>query len=176
MPNHIANEVVFTGLTDDLRERLLAKLCNAKGDPDFAILLPPPLNSWPGSVSVLHEKAFPDNHLDWCRKNWSTKWNAYQVRQNEVDGDRLVLRFNTAWRAPMGWFVAIFNTFEISFEYRYLDEGSNRGRLGFFNWDRLDDMGGEAWSERDADDEMNRYLHVLRWGDAADEIMAETEE
>jgi Ferredoxin-like domain in Api92-like protein len=177
MPNHVANEVIFTGLTEDLRAQLLMKLCKADGTPDFSILLPPPLNSWPGSVGARHEKAFPHNDLDWNTKNWSTKWNAYRVEKAENEGDRLVLRFNTAWRAPMGWFLAIFNTFKIDFEYRYLDEGASRGRIGEFCWANLDDwLNREAWSERDVDDEMNRYLHVLRWGDAADEIMRSAEE
>ena len=88
-----------------------------------------------------------------------------------MDGNTLTLRFDTAWSAPRGWLCAVFNTIKAGFEYNYLSEGETRGHAGFFNWARLDDMGGEAWGERDADDALNRHLHVLLWGDDADEIM-----
>ena len=35
MPNHVANEVIFRGLTPEKKTEILSKLINAKGDVDF---------------------------------------------------------------------------------------------------------------------------------------------
>ncbi len=103
------------------------------------------------------------------RKNWGTKWGAYDVLPVENDGNHLILRFKTAWSPPRGWLVAIFNKFKLSFYYHYLSEGEARGHVGHFDWQALDDLarGHFAWNEKDAPDELNCHLHVLLWGDAA---------
>lgn len=175
MPNHVVNEIIFEGLKAGQAADLLAGLCDAEQNADFSILLPPPLNSWPGSVGTKHEKAFPTNHLDWCRQNWGTKWGAYSSKPTEITETTLILRFQTAWSPPRGWLLAIFNRFKLSFRYNWLDEGESRGHAGYFDYPALDDLTfrKEAWGEQEADDALDRHLHMLRWGDAADEIMAE---
>lgn len=165
MPNHVINEIIIRDLDPFRMSEILAAVCNGDGIVDFEVLLPPPLNSWPGSVRAKHEKAFKTTHLDWATQNWGTKWNAYgTLRTPEVAGDVLTLRFDTAWRPPYGWLVAIFNKFRLSFTYNYLSEGEMRAKSGSFNYARLDDMGREAWSEEEATDEVHRHLHLLRWG------------
>lgn len=175
MPNHVVNEVIFADLTSERKAELLANLCDGEFRTDFSILLPPPLNSWPGSVSVKHEQAFPETHLNWCTKNWGTKWGAYSHKPTEIGDDHLILRFETAWGPPRGWLVAIFNRFQQSFRYNWLSEGESRGWACFFDYDALDDPTHrkQAWAENEADDTLDRHLHVLQWGDAADEIMVE---
>jgi len=166
MPNHVINELSFEG--DVLYLNRIELMTTRKGIIDFSILLPPPLNSWPGSVGEKH-KVFPTNHLDWCSKNWSTKWNAYGHDEGYksllfVPGT-LTLTFKTAWSPPYGWMLAVFNHFEASFRYGWLSEGQERAMRGAFNfaalqgWPTLD-----AWVECPATDDEHRHLHKLLWG------------
>lgn len=173
MPNHVLNELVFKGDAAD-QKRVLDSLCNDKGEVDFAILVQTPANVWLGNVSKKHEK-LGQSGLDWSRENWGTKWNAYRQTPPEQTEDRIILRFNTAWSPPYPWLVAVFNTLKVSFDHNWLDEGSQRGRCGRWNYDELKSSGlNDPWNETDADDDENRRLHELMWGvEAAREILAE---
>jgi len=165
MPNHITNKILFTGLTPDTKARLLEKLLNAEGKVDFAVLLPMPLNIWQGSVSQKHEQAFKaGNGLDWARVNWGTKWGAYDQKPVEQTEDSVTLVFDTAWSPPRGWLVAIFNLFEISFEYHWLDEGESHGHSGHFKIDPDNKWDIYDWDEVPCSDEMQKHLHLLKWG------------
>lgn len=170
MPNHVINEVIFRNIDAETRATLLANIKNVAGEIDFEILMPAPLNIWCGGVSTRHS-VFPGNHLDWARANWGTKWNAYgldeggkykSILQTE---DSLTLTFQTAWRPPYGWLIAIFNRFKINFEHNWLDEGAARGNSGKFDYAALDDrLQNDPWKEEEASDEMHRHLHTLLWG------------
>jgi hypothetical protein len=165
MPNHVVNELIFRGTDRATQALILSKLCNDRGEVDFEILVPSPINIWLGSVGRIHTDTFPDTHLDWARKNWGTKWNAYSQKPTEQTEDTLTLRFETAWRPPYGWLVAIFNTFKCSFEHNWFSEGEDRGRAGKWNYAGLDDLDGlSSWEETDADDDLQKHLHVLQWG------------
>lgn len=165
MPNHVVNEIIFTDITADQRRDILSSVLDADGNIDFEVLVPSPLNIWKGSVSVLHEKAFPGTHLDWARENWGTKWNAYQQKPIEAGTDSLRLVFSTAWRPPYGWIIALFNRFGLPFDHNWLDEGAAVGRCGKFIPGNLDDrLAGQPWSERDATPDEHKRLHVLQWG------------
>ncbi len=164
MPNHVLNEVIFRGLTAEQQDAIVAAVSGPGGKIDFEALVPSPLNIWPGSVGTKHEKAFPDTHLDWARKNWGTKWNAYGARTVTREGPTLTLVFETAWAPPYGWLVAIFNAFKIDFEHNWLSEGRDRTVRGVWNYARLDDMGGEAWDETEADEATHRRIHKMHWG------------
>lgn len=161
MPNNVAVEVIFRNVDQVAQGRILAVACNAKGEIDFEVLLPIPLNCWRGGVSQRHEKTFPDNALNWCTKNWSTKWGAYQNPTVERDENSLTFRFTTAWRPPMGWIIALYNKLRLPLEYNWLSEGATRGHSGSFSG--LEDDFDE-WQESECDDEMQKHLHVLRWG------------
>lgn len=163
MPNHVVNEIIFR-VDAEKQSAIVSKLCRPDGTVDFELLVPSPINIWPGSVAEVHEKTFPDTHLDWARKNWGTKWNAYSQKPIERTDEALILRFETAWRPPYGWLVAVFNTFKISFEHNWMSEGDSQGVCGVWNYARLDDFGGEAWKETKAEGEMQRHLHKLQWG------------
>lgn len=165
MPNHVVNEIIFRGVDRAKQDEILAVACGSKGEVDFEVLLPIPLNVWRGSVGTRHEKALQQTGLDWQRLNWGTKWNAYSQKPIERTDDTLTLIFETAWRPPYGWLVAMFNRFHLSFDHNWLDEGAERGVCGRFNADFIDDdMRGEPWGEKPADDDMQKHLHKLRLG------------
>lgn len=168
MPKDVINEVIFRNVSPEQRAAILAKVGGEKSPVDFEVLLPLPLNVWWGSVGTKHEKRFPGNALDWCRENWSTKWNAYGISEGgryesvaQTD-DTLTLTFQTAWGPPMGWLVALFNTLRLPFEYRFLSEGSDTGGRGTFAPD--DGSMGDKWDETETDEALTRHLHKLLWG------------
>ena len=99
MPNHVTNELIFRGVNEATRQDILSKAVNAKGNVDFEILLPIPLNAWQFSSGIRHEKAFKLVALDWCSANWGTKWNAYDVAVSESPKE-LFYRLDTAWDTP----------------------------------------------------------------------------
>jgi hypothetical protein len=172
MANDVINEIIFRNVDQDARNRILEKVRNADGEIDFEILLPRPLNIWCGDVSSKHNKAFPGTGLDWSTTNWGTKWNAYgldkEYKSIEEGDDSLTLRFQTAWSPPMGWIVALFNFFKLPFEHNYLTEGSDRGVSANFDFAALSWFRSgyyrEAWSERPADDELQKHIHKMLWG------------
>lgn len=161
MPNHIINEIIFDRPHSD-HEAILASIVNSEGVVDFGLLVPMPLNVWPGSASQKHEQAFGKANigLDWACSHWGTNRNAYSMQPIEADRHRLVVRFETAWSPPYPWLVALFNSHG-EFRHNWLDEGAPRGRTGrFFTSERW----GPDWSEDDADDALHRHLHKLHWG------------
>lgn len=165
MPNHVVNELIFRNVDAAKQAEILANVCNAKGEVDFGILVPAPLNMWWGSVGTRHEKAFRRTHLEWARENWGTKWNAYSQKPIEQADDTLTLVFETAWAPPYPWLAAVFNRFVLSFDHNWFDEGAERGVSGVFNAQfHSDDMKGEPWREEPATDEMQRHLHKLHYG------------
>lgn len=175
MPNHVSNEVVFDGISEAQAEMILDLVRNQKGDIDFSILLPIPLNCWMGSVGAEHKKVFPNNALEWCTANWSTKWDAYGKQSVTYEDRCLALRFQTAWRAPYGWMCALFNKGGIGFRYGYFSEGELRAHVGTFTY--IDSpWSSQEWGERLADPQEEDHLGLLRWGAAWEEIKAERTE
>lgn len=163
MPNRVINEAIFIGNTE-FRRKVKEIAVGADGKIDFTLLLPIPLYCWQGGVSSLHMKRFPDNALNWCSKNWSTKWGAYGKQTVEEIGDTLTLSFDTAWSAPFGWYAAIFNSVERGFQINWLSEGEMRGHTGIFSMGNkpFDSMG---YDETPAiSDDLQKHLHLLRWG------------
>lgn len=167
MPNHVINELIFRGVDTAAQDAIIAKLCNAKGEVDFEILVPTPANVWLGSVGQKHEMAFGRDFvaLDWSRANWGTKWNAYRHKPMERTDGNLTLRFHTAWSPPYTWIVAVFNTIKRDFDHNWLDEGRDRGVQGKWVYGYLEAWpNGDPWTETPADDEMQKHLHKLLWG------------
>lgn len=171
MPNHVINEIIFRG-DEDFRRKVRSLAINGSGEIDFTLLLPIPLYCWMGGVGSLHEKRFPDNALNWCSKHWGTKWGAYGQKPIEEVEDALILRFDTAWDAPFGWLAAMFNTINTGFEINWFSEGESRGHSGKFS---TQDKWGVQWTESaEISEEMQRHLHLLRWG--VEEFPEEEEE
>lgn len=165
MPNHVVNELIFRDVSKEAQDQILAVAMNKDGEVDFEVLVPAPLNIWWGSVGSRHEKAFQDTHLDWARRNWGTKWNAYSHKPVARTADSLTLTFETAWRPPYGWLAALVNKLALSFDHNWLDEGASRGVAGRFEVTASDSiMGPVNWTEEPCGDEMQRHLHFLHWG------------
>lgn len=164
MPNHVINEITFAGCDAATVAKLRSIVLNGDGEVDFEVLVPAPLNIWNGSVGTKHTAAFPDTHLDWATKNWSTKWNAYGKQSLDVDGEEVRIEFQTAWRPPYGWLVALFNTMKRRFVHKWMSEGHDRGVIGVWEWEGKEPFSQHDWNETDADPETQKYLHLLLWG------------
>lgn len=168
MPNHIINELVFSGVDASKQDEIIARLCNDAGEVDFEILVPTPVNVWLGNVGSEHERAFRSEMcaLDWSRIHWGTKWNAYSHKPVERTDNGIIFRFETAWRPPYTWLVAVFNTLKLPFSHNWLDEGSSRGVTGQWDYEALasSSFAKQPWSEEPCSDEMQRHLHKLHFG------------
>lgn len=165
MPNHVINEVRF-------RNTVLADMqgvaLNTAGEIDFEVLLPPPLHFWWGDVSVDHKEHFPGTALDWSRRTWGTKWNAYGFDQGYTsvrqDGTDVVLTFQTAWNTPRGWIAALFNTLDTDITVAWMDEGQARSHTERFACSE-DDWRGPRWSIKEHQESTAEYrrMHALMW-------------
>jgi len=165
MPNDVTNELVFRGVDSAGQEAIEAKLC-VDGKVDFEVLVPTPLNVWRGNVSSAHEQAFGRERcgLDWSRVEWGTKWNAYSHKPIDRTADTITFVFNTAWRPPYPWLVAVFNSLKCDFDHNWLDGGASRGVEGRWRYSEMEKNVGDPWRETPCSDEMQRHLHKLRWG------------
>lgn len=72
------------------------------------------------------------NWYDWCRVNWGTKWNAYDIEKV----DDYTIEFNTAWSGVSNLIRQLSLKFpEVEFEYTFADEdaGYNTGKRTIVN-------------------------------------------
>jgi len=166
MPNHVINEVVFCNVDAEQQASILMKVSSEQAAVDFEILLPVPINLWLWSAGAKHN-VFPGTALDWCRANWSTKWNAYGLREEGYvpivqTGDTLTITFQSAWSPPRGWLCALFNSTSLPFDYRFLDEGAEAAVSGWFKPDG--GVMGAEWGESGVDEQTQRRLHKMLWG------------
>lgn len=170
MPNHVINEVTFSNVDAETQGRIIALVRGAEREIDFNVLIPMPINVWQGNVSTKHEQAFGECGLDWSRREWGTKWNAYGLDEGgkyqsiRASEGTLVLTFQTAWSAPRKWLLALFNTCKIPFEYRWMSEGEDVAVIGRFYFDPRE-MGSPDWDEKTIEDDAERRrIHKLLWG------------
>lgn len=118
MPNHVINNVTFDSRIDEIRAFV-------KGDDepfDFESIIPMP-------ESVRASAGKPTDGLpewyEWSCANWGTKWNCYEVQENE-DG----FSFWTAWTTPCQVLCALSEQFpDVTIRVDYADEdmGNNCG-------------------------------------------------
>lgn len=102
---------------------------------------------------------------DWCRANWGTKWNAYDI---DVDGNKI--RFDTAWNAPAPVYRKIAEMFpDYNIEIVYADEdcGYNAGRF------LIED--GECTRHDEEDDSDGAYQCYFETHPGAEEEMHKDE-
>lgn len=169
MPNHVLTEVIFRNVHAEKQDFILSLVRGPEGMIDFETLLPIPLNVWKGSAGTEHDRAFGKGNiaLVWSRESWGTKWNAYGIDQGyqticRTESD-LILTFQTAWRTPYGWLLALWHRSDVPLEYTWLDEGRSNAFVGrFTSYD--DDLRSQPWSETQADDATTRRMHKLLWG------------
>jgi hypothetical protein len=161
MPNHVINVVAFKGVDAATQEKILALACNEKGDLDFEVLLPVPLNYWRGQVGSKEKESFGGNALEWCSMNWGTKWGPYGEPQIVRTENTLTLTFRTAWNTPRGWLCALFNKSRVPFHWSWLAEGGWPAQTETFS---MGGTFGDRWTHVDADESTAKNLHVLLWG------------
>lgn len=112
MPNHCLNILDVTGQEEEV-ERFRNAVMTDKQPLSFERTRPSP--------PELHTVSFPcqsgeeekqaefikkygaGNWYDWSRKNWGTKWDAYDVRDPEEIDEGLRFIFSTAWCPPVSW-------------------------------------------------------------------------
>ena len=153
MPNHVQNKIVIPRYTNKIFHRII----NKNGDVDFNILVPKPANVWNYSESILEEDNFHNLGLDWNRKNWGTKWNAYESEHGTC-GSSLILLFQTAWSPPMDWICALWNTFKKPFTHLWMSEGNNE-KAYFDTWENNNKY--SPFDRRDASQEQHKEIHKL---------------
>jgi hypothetical protein len=175
MPNHVLNELVFHDLSGQEIDKIVS-MVGTEGRPvDFSVLVPQPINIWKGGVGKRHKEIFNDNALNWNRRNWGTKWNAYglsETKYNPImvgDDGTLIITFQTAWRPPMDWIIALYNSAKRAFVHNWLDEGAEFGHTDQFICPPEKDWMAEEWVEGRADEETDRRLRFLLWGDVESE-------
>lgn len=162
MPNHVINEIRLHGVP---LEKAKALMLDEAQSVDFSILLPLPLNFWPGSVGSQHEKAFPGTHLAAARGTWGTKWNAYGETIITEDGSDTIVSFKTAWSHPRGWTCALFNTLKCRITAKWLSEGGWSAHVEEYDWSQVSTgFGGWTDAEIPEDSDDHRHLHKLLWG------------
>lgn len=162
MPNHVINEIRLHGVP---LEKAKALILGENQSVDFEILVPLPINSWPGSAGSQHEKAFPGTHLADATKMWGTKWNAYGDTIITEDGGDTVVSFQTAWSHPRGWTVALFNTLKCRITAKWLSEGGWPAHVEEYDWSQVE-TGFGGWTDTEIEDGCadHRHLHKLLWG------------
>ena len=120
MPNYVMNKIIFAA---EHAENIMA-ICSPEGQFDFETLIPTPLSVYRGGLSKDDNIDFPQKWHSWNVENWGTKWNSCDT-WIEVHGEVAHIKFLTAWSCPYPIIVAFANKFNISFEYKYLDECNN---------------------------------------------------
>lgn len=63
---------------------------------------------------------------DWCKKNWGTKWNAWNTDISDNCGDTLYIHFTTAWCPPEGWLEELRKKV-VPYELEWEEEGGYAG-------------------------------------------------
>lgn len=164
MPNHVFNEVRLHSVSFDTVQHLIF---DRDGRISFAVLVPLPINFWPGHVSSEHGKAFPGTHLAAAKSSWGTKWNCYGGPNAVQDGDDVVITFQTAWAPPRGWIVALFNTLRCKITSKWLDEGRNDAISETYEFvTKGRPLDGPEWRVEvlPHGSHEHRRLHKLLWG------------
>lgn len=109
MPNWCTNTLTVIGTKKEL-DRFKKRYLLENGSLDFDKIIPEPrkIEDCPKGCIVdenSHIEIYADRPwFDWYRWHcfyWDTKWNACDTIEIESDDDHLVLRFDTAWDAPV---------------------------------------------------------------------------
>lgn len=167
MPNHVCNRLRILDVDDETRKKILDAIAlrDGKGKPvdctiDFNRIIPMPSNIFQGNLGTRERELYGENNwYDWSRKNWGTKWNAYDFSEYSQDcGADLI--FSTAWNTPEPIFVALGEMFpDVHFHVEFADEdlGFNCGEFDFKgdNFSYTDKGGGTEESYRFACDVWN---------------------
>jgi hypothetical protein len=127
MPNWCDNNLTVTGDAESL-QKFLAAITNA--DESITILknLVPFPTELEGKDILDKEgnvfgKAFTDDGYSWCLRNWGTKWGDCET-QITVNGDYLVIRYETAWSPALEGLEQVSLLFPtLTFQTDWVEEG-----------------------------------------------------
>lgn len=123
MPNNVSHKIAFTATTECAAQ--IIDEITKHGCLDFNALIPKPLPIYQGSLSGLDTEDFGGfTWYTWAKKNWGTKWNAYNGNSLNRFG-AVELYFETAWSIPYPIIIAFANKYKLSFVHKYFDEGHN---------------------------------------------------
>ena len=163
MPDHVINEVVFDGVYEATQDRIIAAACNAKGEIDFEVLLPIPLNCWRGSVGSEHKK-FPNNALDWCSENW--RHEVGSVWRSCCYPRQIFCDVPVSDRMETALWLALCNVqrSETPLPLFVVYEGESNAYAGSFNPETIRRCFSDSWVEKVAP-ELNDHLGVMLWGE-----------
>jgi len=126
MPNHVSNRIVIIGTQKGFQDTIVNTITTNNGDGDqidFKKLIPIPRHIYQNHLSKDDELDFQSHNCwsEWNRKNWGTKWNAYETVIKY--GDELIIDFQTAWSVPYPFIIALSNLLATKFKLKYYDEG-----------------------------------------------------
>ena len=140
MPNWCDNSLTVTGDAESL-QKFLTAITNA--DESITILknLVPFPTELEGEDILDKEgnvfgKAFTDDGYSWCLRNWGTKWGDCET-QVTVNGDYLVIRYETAWSPALEGLERVSLLFPtLAFQTDWVEEGMQSiGAASFQNGD-----------------------------------------
>lgn len=142
MPNHISNKVKFVGLVEEVKE-VLEFIRNDEegvGTIDFNKITPMPKWVYGSSPEIIgiscgdEEKWGRENTaLEWMRRNWGTKWNAYGQSDSRNTEDTIY--FQTAWNGVPDLIQKIAWIFpNVIIEYSFADEDLGSGNCGIYHF------------------------------------------
>lgn len=142
MPNYITNKLKVNGTPEQVKE-VLDFINSENGSIDFNKITPMPkwiYGSDPKVTGIGREdekKHGSENTcLEWSRKNWGTKWNAFGISFDPAIPN--VIFFDTAWNGipklmqKLAW---IFPEIEIEYSFYDEDTGYNIGQYIFKDTD-----------------------------------------
>ena len=139
MPNWCSNSCRMTAPADHpLMVKIKAELDRGEGAQWFQAVVPVPqaLLDQParaGSPVTEDEEKLEAtfgyrNWYDFCIAEWKTKWEAKVHSHDRVDGDSIVVWFDTAWSPPDGIYEAM-HKHGIEVEAAYCEQG-----MGYMGW------------------------------------------
>jgi hypothetical protein len=137
MPNHVGTIVKYDKKHHEEVAKKVASLPSIPEDEkrefDFKSLIPMPSHIFTGDLGRKDEEKHGEENcwLKWCRFNWGTKWNAYDILVKPGE-----IKFDTAWNHPIPVLRQLSCDFpEIEFEVLYADEnwGYNLGHYRIKN-------------------------------------------
>lgn len=198
MPNHVTNQITASPeavralLRHPTAEEIAASpwsdLTPESWVVDFSLLIPTPDDYIAGDCSHRHGLGYKNDPFkncwySWNIRFWGTKWNGYStLLRGGTEGDRAVLRFDTAWSHPFPVIDALSAKFPdetILVEYADGALGQNQGeyevRGGAHRYHTVED-GTDAARDHAAHLKYGvSYAELTAWGEEGDEAEAVVE-